>query len=418
MNVEVPVGHEKASISNLKEIDFNTDSRDILAHARRDLFRTKFKDAVIFDMDAHHYEQVSWREVVEYIDDPVLREHAREYGITRPFAPFGQPIQQGLHFQDVAGRIPHQTGLREKIESKEIHRDVVLIRRAMAGMGIDYTVIFPTAMLMLGLSIQVEMEVQLGNAYNRWLIEKVLPGEPRMRGLVYLPFNSPEAACRTVEQFADAPGIIGFCVTSVRHKPVQDNAYMRMYRMIEESGKPIVFHAAYHWEDISLATMQTFLGVHALGFVWCNMVHLTNWILHGIPERFPRLKSIWVESGLAWIPFLMQRLDDQYMFRQSEAPLLKRMPSEYMRDNCWYSSQPMETSNKKALELTMEMIKAETQLLYASDWPHFDFDTPSSIINLPFLSDQAKRNILGLNAAKVFGIELRKQEAPQEKLMA
>ena len=62
------------------------------------------------------------------------------------------------------------------------------------------------------------------------------------------------------------------------------------------------------------------------------MVHMTNWVLNGIPERFPGLKTVWVESGLAWVPFLMQRLDEQYLMRQSEAPLLKRMPSEYMRD--------------------------------------------------------------------------------------
>jgi hypothetical protein len=106
----------------------------------------------------------------------------------------------------------------------------------------------------------------------------------------------------------------------------------------------------------------------------------------------------------------MQRLDDQYLMRQSEAPLLKRMPSDYMRENCWYTSQPMERSNLKALELTFEMINAESQLLYSSDWPHFDFDTPATIFDLPFLSETAKRNILGLNAARLFNLPLTKRE--------
>ncbi len=52
----------------------------------------------------------------------------------------------------------------------------------------------------------------------------------------------------------------------------------------------------------------------------------------------------------------------------------------------------------------MEAINAETQLLFASDWPHWDFDPPSSITTLPFLSEQAKRNILGLNAARLFNL--------------
>ena len=65
----------------------------------------------------------------------------------------------------------------------------------------------------------------------------------------------------------------------------------------------------------------------------------------------------------------------------------------------------METTNLKALECTLDMIKAETQLLYASDWPHFDFDLPSEITDLPFLSEQAKRNILGGNAQRLFGLK-------------
>ena len=88
--------------------------------------------------------------------------------------------------------------------------------------------------------------------------------------------------------------------------------------------------------------------------------------------------------------------------RPSEAPHLKRLPSEYMRDHCYYTTQPMKSTNLKALECTFDMIKADTQLVYASDWPHFDFDLPSEITDLPFLSEQSKRNILGLNAAPRF----------------
>ena len=66
----------------------------------------------------------------------------------------------------------------------------------------------------------------------------------------------------------------------------------------------------------------------------------------------------------------------------------------------FYTCQPMETDYPKALELTFEMINAKEQLLYASDWPHYDFDAPSVIWDLPFLDDQAKRNILCLNASE------------------
>jgi hypothetical protein len=275
----------------------------------------------------------------------------------------------------------------------------------MDSLAIDNMVVFPTPMLFLGMHPQPEMEVWLSRAYNRWTIDKLLAADDRIKSLIVLPFNTPSEAVRVVEEFGDAKGVIGFCITSTRYKPVHHNDYMRLYSLIQEMDKPVAFHAGYHWQDPSLATINRFLGMHALGFVWCNMVHMTNWIINGIPQRFPKLKSVWVESGLAWVPFLMQRLDDQYLMRPSEAPQLKRLPSEYMREHCWYTTQPMETTNMKALEVTLDMIKAETQLLFSSDWPHYDFDLPQEIVDLPFLSEQAKRNILGLNAARIFKLD-------------
>ncbi len=407
MNVSIPPVRSGEPLP-VQAIDVYTDTRDILAHANKDARKRRLTDWLICDIDAHHVETVSWHEIVEYIEDPVIRDNAVRFQKERIGAPpYGLNGDLGLRYQSVGGRIPHQDGLREKINEPGVHRDVVLTRRAMDSLGIDYMVVFPTPMLFLGMHPQPEMEVWIGRAYNRWMVDRVLSADDRIKTLVYLPFNTPDEAVRTVKEFADKKGVIGFCVTSTRYKPVHHNDYMRLYAAIQDVDKPLAFHSGYHWEDQSLATVNRFLGMHALGFVWCNLVHMTNWVLNGIPERFPTLKSIWVESGLAWVPFLMQRLDDQFLMRQSEAPQLKRLPSDYMRENCWYTTQPMETTHPRALQVTLDMINAETQLLFSSDWPHFDFDLPSVIYDLPFLSEQTKRNILGLNAAQIFHLDPR-----------
>ncbi len=271
-------------------------------------------------------------------------------------------------------------------------------------MAVDYTVVFPTPMLVLGTHPQPEVEVELAWAFNRWLTEEVLPEDPpRLKGLLYLPFNTPEACPKMVEEFGDKPGAIGFTVTSTRFRAVHHNAYMPLYAMLEERGMPMTFHAGFNWGDGSMAQLNRFLSMHALSFVHCNMIHLTNWVINGLPERFPNLDVLWIESGLAWIPYLMQRLDSEYMMRSSEAPLLKRRPSEYIKE-MYFSSQPMETQHPKLLEATLEAINAETQLMWCSDWPHWDFDGPSVIWDLPFLSENAKRKILGENAAKMFNL--------------
>jgi len=53
--------------------------------------------------------------------------------------------------------------------------------------------------------------------------------------------------------------------------------------------------------------------------------------------------------------------------------------------------------------------------LFASDWPHWDFDLPNSITSLPFLTERAKRNILGLNAARLFNLEVPKHKLVKAK---
>jgi predicted TIM-barrel fold metal-dependent hydrolase len=375
---------------------------ETLAHASRDANRKKFDEFMICDIDAHVSELAFWNEVTDRIPDEVWRYNAKA------FQDRGSPglinIQTGLTYQGVCGRIPHNEGLREVVEDKGIHRQAVLARRAMDAMGIDIMTVFPTPMLVLGVHPQPDVEVQLGWAYNRWLTEEVLPEDPGLRGLLYVPFNTPDACAAVVEEFGDKKGVIGFTVTSTRYKPVHHNSYMRLYAMLEERNLPLAFHAGFNWEDGSMAQLNRFLSMHALSFVHCNLIHMTNWVINGLPERFPKLKTIWVESGLAWVPYLMQRLDSEYMMRTSEAPLLKRKPSEYMKE-MYYTSQPIELQHLKLVEATFEAINAETQLLYASDWPHWDFDTPSTIYDLPFLNEKQKRNILGGNAARLFNLK-------------
>jgi predicted TIM-barrel fold metal-dependent hydrolase len=391
-----------ADTKSLMPLDVSSATADMLAHAVRDKARCKFDDMLVVDIDAHVSESAFWDEVTDFIPSDVWKYNAKSFK-DRGSANGLSNAQPGLLYQNVFGRVPHSGITKESLPSG-VHKQAALSRRAMDAMGIDYMTVFPTAMLTLGVHPQPEVEVQIADAYNTWLTERVLTADPGLLGLLYLPFNTPEACAPMVEKFADRKGVIGFTVTSTRYKPVHHNSYMRLYSVLEERGLPLAFHAAFNWEDGSMAQLNRFLSMHALSFVHCNLIHMTNWVINGLPERFPKLKVIWVESGLAWLPYLMQRLDSEYMMRTSEAPLLKRKPSEYITD-MYYTTQPMEMHHMKLVEATFEAIKAETQLLYASDWPHWDFDTPSTVWDLPFLNEKQKRNILGGNSARLFGLK-------------
>ena len=379
-----------------------TDSYEILARATRQAAERGLDKYFIVDADSHIGDGLAWGEVLKFVENETVRDAAMFFGGGTGRSAFLNDTP-GLQHQHAGGRIPHGAHLREPIADKSVPREVALSRKAMDCMALDYQIFFPSALLFLGMHPQREIEAELATAYNRWIVEQVLPHEPRMKAMLYLPYNTPEAAEATVKRFLGAPGVVGFLVTSTRYQPVHANEYMRLYAMLEEAEMPIGFHAHHNWHNEYTRHLNRFLSMHAISFVLSNVVHLTNWVINGLPVRFPRLKVMWIESGLAWLPFLMQRLDHEYLMRVSEAPLLKRLPSEYISE-MFYTMQPMEATNLKLLEGTFEAIRADTQLLYASDWPHWDFDVPAKVFDLPFLDERARRNILGLNAARVFNL--------------
>jgi predicted TIM-barrel fold metal-dependent hydrolase len=378
----------------------------LLAHARKQAQQRKLDDMLIIDVDAHHYENECMDDILPFLENDVLRQlaiagRAKGRGSLVPNVAVG--------FQDMGGRITrYPMRSTEKTEPGKM-RDVQLGHRWMDAMSVDYSCLFPTLMLAIGLTHDAEMEVELSWAYNRWLTEKALPeADGRFYSMLSLPLVDPDAAMRQIETFAGRKGVAGFMITSVRSQPVHHNAHMKIYRALEERGLPLSFHSAINPTEPVFKSLNRFASVHGLGFPFYNILHVTNWVTNGLGERFPKLPVIWIEGGLAWIPFLMQRLDHEFMLRPSEYPLLKKKPSDYMRD-MYYASQPMETVDKRGLECTLAMMNAETQLLYASDYPHWDFDLPSTIWDLPFLSEKAKHNIVGGTAARLFKLPPRNE---------
>ncbi len=370
----------------------------MLHHAARQRDDRKLTEFPIIDCDSHHYESESIKEIAEYIDDEVLYQKAMSN-------PRILSAGRGTH-QPMGGRIIRYP-LRplEETPADGLHRDIHLTHRFMDAMGSDYGIMFPTGLLSAGLESPA-MEATLCRAYSRWLIEKIGADTDRVKVLVQLPFGHPEEAYKLVEEYGDAPGVVGFHVSSVRYNRIHDNAYMKIYSLIEEMGKPIALHSGFNPNDPFMKLGEPFIVMHALGFSLFNVLHVCNWIMNGMNERFPKLKMVWTESGLAWVPWVAQRLDSDYRMRSSECPLLKKLPSEYIQD-MYYTTQPMEVPNDLSLlESTFKVIKADTQLMFASDYPHWDMELPSVIYDLPFLDETTKRNILGENARKVFNIDV------------
>ena len=74
--VEVVNGASSASEHKVQQITTRTDSREILANAHRDIARLHLDDYFIVDVDAHHVEFDSWADILQHLENPVLRHNA------------------------------------------------------------------------------------------------------------------------------------------------------------------------------------------------------------------------------------------------------------------------------------------------------------------------------------------------------
>jgi hypothetical protein len=146
------------------------NTSQLLAHARKQAVQRKFDDMMIVDVDAHHYENEHFAEILPFMENDVLRQLALSGRASTRARPNLTP--QSIGFQDMGGRVTRYP-LRgtEKTPGAGGERDVQLGHRWMDAMSVDYSCLFPTGMLSIGLHPQAEMESDLCWAYNRWLTE-------------------------------------------------------------------------------------------------------------------------------------------------------------------------------------------------------------------------------------------------------
>ena len=166
----------------------------LLAHARKQAHQRNLDDLVIVDVDAHHYENEAQAEWLPFMENDVLRQLSLSAGSKRNRTGI---MPSNVGYQDMGGRVTrYPMRGSEKTEGAVTggERDVQLGHRWMDAMSVDYSCLFPTGMLNIGMHPQKEMEVDLCWAYNRWLTEKVMPESGgRFFSMLCLPFGDPEA---------------------------------------------------------------------------------------------------------------------------------------------------------------------------------------------------------------------------------
>jgi predicted TIM-barrel fold metal-dependent hydrolase len=319
-----------------------------------------------------------------------------------------QPLMAGRIRRPEVGAYEHFP-IKEKPEKFPIREQkpeeiIDMFTRRMHDIGIKRSIIFPNTLLVLGNYPNFELETVIANAYIDYMLDNFLDRYPEILSVIYAPANSPHKVAELIDRVGNEKGVAGVMMTPSRPGPLAgDESWNPIYEAAQQKGLPICFHSEANILP-PFDRFKKFLPIHALSFPWYLILQLTSIVLEGVPVRFPNLNFVFMEGGITWIPWIMRRLDSEYLMRRSEAPTLTKLPSEYIK-KFYFTQQPLEhTNDPRELEWVFRSFNAETQLLYASDYPHFDFDVPSVIYDLPFLSKDAKKLILGENARKLFRI--------------
>ena len=285
----------------------------LLAHARKQAVQRNLDDILIADVDTHHYENECYDEFLPFIENEVLRQL-----VLAGRAKGRQTLMPSqVSFQDMGGRITrYPLRSSEKTENGKLPR-----HRARPSLdGRDERRLFLPVPdhAAGGRPASVDRDGDRAVLGLQPLAHREGAAGERTAGfysMLCLPLSDPDEALRQVETFGDRKHVTGFLVTSARTMPVHHNSCMKVYRAIEERGLALAFHSAVNIGEPVFKSLNRFASVHALGFPFFNILHVTNWVTNGLGERFPKLPVIWIEGGLAWVPFLMQRLDHEFKLR-------------------------------------------------------------------------------------------------------
>jgi uncharacterized protein len=277
-----------------------------------------------------------------------------------------------------------------------------LIRRQyLDAYGIRFGILGP-----LGITGQSEVNLDLAaalaSATNDWQREFFTRPEPRLRAGIVVPYEDGAAAAREIERCAPDPAFAQVFMLTRTSEPAGNRRYWPIYEAAARHGLPVALHvfgASGH--PYTGAGWPSYYVEEGAGHSTSCQTAVTSLVIEGVFERFPNLKVVIVEGGFAWLAPLAWRLDKLYERMRGEVAHLKGKPSEYIRRHIWVTTQPIEEpADASHLFDMMEWIGWD-RLLFASDYPHWDFDDPFRAFPAGMAAERRKQ-ILTANATAVY----------------
>ncbi|MEW6269239.1 MAG: amidohydrolase family protein [Thermodesulfobacteriota bacterium] len=304
----------------------------------------------VVDADGHVYESAA--EIYDFLPAPYA---GRATVLGFPLWPTPDGFQRGA--------IHARLGL---------HRSFDVDARAwldfLDAAGIGATVLYPTAGLATGMIRDPDWAVALCRAYNDWLAARFLAASPRLGGVALLPLQDPSSAAEELRRAATTLGMVGGVLPAVGlSRALGDAAFDPVYEEAQRLDVPVAVHGGPS-QGLALERLRHFGQVHALAHPFAQMMQLTSVLMSGVLDRFPRLRIAFLEAGVGWVPYLLERMDRAFHVRRFPEYVggVQGEPSTYVRGGrVYFTPEPGESGLAAAVTAI-----GPGALLFASDFPH------------------------------------------------
>ena len=252
-----------------------------------------------------------------------------------------------------------------------------------------------------------ELAAALARIYNDWLAAYCAYAPDRLKAVAAIPLQDVSLAVAEARRAIEELGMTGVSIPSNVHgRPLHDITFEPFFAEVERLGVPLGIHVGPGIHGVPVAgadRFDNFLMIHPISHPFEQMLAMVSLIIGGVLERQPKLKVAFLESGAGWVPFITERMDEDYEKLPTLAPSLKGKPSDYVRSGrCFFACGPDESTLPMVLEFA-----GEDHVIYASDYPHWDCKFPESaraIYQREDISPQQKAKVLGDNARRLYGL--------------
>lgn len=249
-----------------------------------------------------------------------------------------------------------------------------------------------------------DLSAAVTHAINEWQVAEWTSKDARLKASVVVPYEDALASAREIELRTGDKNFAQVLLLSRTAAPLGQRQYWPIYEAAEAAGLPVGIHAfGYGGSALTAGGWPSYYLEEMVGHAQAQQAVTASMILEGVFERFPKLKVVMIEGGVCWAAALAWRMDAQYRKLKQELPHLQRLPSEYLRNHIWFTTQPIEEPEPRSQLGEVFDWMGWDRILFATDYPHWDFDDPAHA--LPIKMTEAQRRLVFLeNAKAVFGI--------------